>query len=190
MGLPLLFANRDAKILDLVRKGDERGLVMLLEDARTMVISYIVRNSGTADDGEEMLQEALVIFWERVRKGAFAYESKLTTFVFGVVKNLWSRRLARSRREPPGLDDLDPPGEGTSPLENMIEDEQADLVHAALKKIGEQCRKILLMFYWEEKSMEEIAEELGFANTDTAKSKKYQCKKNLQQQLSLLMKNG
>ena len=190
MSPSFLFLNRDAKILDLIRKGDEQGLVMLFEDARPMVVSYVTRNNGSADDGEEMLQDALVILWERVRRGTFQYEAKLSTFIFGVVRNLWLRRLARARRESPGLDDLDPPDEGASALDGMIEAEEADLVRKAMGRIGEQCRKILLMFYWEERSMEEIAGELGFANTDTAKSKKYQCKKSLEKELALLMSNG
>ena len=72
----------------------------------------------------------------------------------------------------------------------MIDEEQTELVRKAMGRIGEQCRRILLLFYWEEKSMEEIAAELGFANTDTAKSKKYQCKKSLQKQLTMLMNNA
>ena len=162
---------------------------MLMEDTRTMVMSYVARNSGSADDGEEMLQEAVVILWERVRKGTFRYESKLSTFVFGIVKNLWSHRLAKVRRETSGLDALDPPDEGASALDTVIDEEQTELVQQAMNRISEQCQKILLLFYWEEKTMEEIASELGFANTDTAKSKKYQCKKSLQKQLTMLMNN-
>lgn len=190
MSPSFLFLNRDAKILDLIRKGDEQGLVLLFEDTRSMVVSYVTRNKGSVDDGEEMLQDALVILWERVRRGTFQYEAKLSTFIFGVVRNLWRRRLAKSRRESPGLDDLDPPDEGASALDGLIQAEEADLVRKAMGRIGEQCRKILLMFYWEERSMEDIAGELGFANTDTAKSKKYQCKKSLEKELALLMSNG
>jgi hypothetical protein len=34
--------------------------------------------------------------------------------------------------------------------------------------------------------MEEIADRLGFANADTAKAKKYQCKKALEKALGVL----
>jgi DNA-directed RNA polymerase specialized sigma24 family protein len=49
-----------------------------------------------------------------------------------------------------------------------------------MEQIGNPCRDILLLYYWEEQSMEEIALKLGFANADTVKSKKYQCKKMLE----------
>lgn len=182
-----LFLNRDAKILDLMRNGDEEALVMLYRDTRTMVVSYIVRNSGTADDAEDMLQEALVVLWERVRGGNFEYSAKLSTFVVATVKNLWSRRLARRRRETFLREENDPPSDDPLALDELIASEEHDLLRQAMEQIGELCRRLLLLFYWEERPMEEIASTLGLANADTAKSKKYQCKKNLEQVLKTLM---
>jgi DNA-directed RNA polymerase specialized sigma24 family protein len=40
------------------------------------VTAFVLRNSGTQDDAEDMLQEALVILWERVRSGRFEYYGK------------------------------------------------------------------------------------------------------------------
>ncbi|MBI2619724.1 MAG: sigma-70 family RNA polymerase sigma factor [Ignavibacteriales bacterium] len=183
----LLFLNRDAKILHLMRKGDEEALVMLYRDTRAMVASYITRNSGSPDDTEDMLQEALVILWERVRSGKFEHTAKLSTFVFATVRNLWSRRLARMRRETALQETADPPANDPLLLDNLIEKEQHELLRQAMTRIGELCRQLLLLFYWEERPMEEIASRLGFANADTAKSKKYQCKKNLERILKSLM---
>jgi DNA-directed RNA polymerase specialized sigma24 family protein len=62
----------------------------------------------------------------------------------------------------------------------MVETEEAAIIVRALHHLGEPCRKLLVLFYWEEYSMDEIASQLGFANAETAKSKKYQCKKALE----------
>ena len=73
-----------------------------------------------------------------------------------------------------------------STLDHMIDDERAEAVRSALETLGEPCRTLLLLFYWEELSMEDIARRLGFANAATAKSKKYQCKKSLKDLLTNL----
>lgn len=186
MSPSLLFFNRDSRILDLLRKGDEQGLVMLYEANRTMITSFVLRNSGDHDDAEDMVQEALVILWEKVRSGRFEHSAKLSTFLFATVKNLWSRKLARNRREKrETFEEVDPPDDQASTLETLIESETIDQVRRALEQLGEQCRKILLLFYWEERTMEEIAMTMGFANADTVKSKKYQCKKSLERLLKL-----
>jgi len=177
----LFFLNDDARILDMIRRGDERALVMLYEANRKMVASFVARNNGTHDDYEDLLQEALVILWERVRAGKFEYASKLSTFLFATVRNIWLRRLAKAKREIPSdlLSDRSP-DPGASALDVMIEEEESLAVRDALDRIGEQCKKLLTLFYWEECSTEEIARQMGFANADTAKSKKYQCKKALE----------
>ena len=181
MKAPLLFLNSDARILDLMRRGDEEALVTLYRTNRRPVRAFVMRNNGSADDADDMLQEALVILWQRVRTGNFEHAAKLDTFVFATVKNLWMRRLARMRREVATLDDPEAlAGADPSALENLIETERAAAVRAALDRLGNPCRELLLLFYWEELSMEEIAGRLGFANADTVKAKKYQCKKALQ----------
>ena len=184
MSSRLLFLNDDARVLDMIRNGDEKALVLLYESNRKMISAFIARNNGTHDDYEDMLQEALVVLWERVRAGRFEYSSKLSTFLFGTVKNIWLRRLAKAKREIPtdlqSDDQADPIG---SVLDTMIENEETEAVRNALEKIGEQCKKLLLLFYWEECSMEEIAGKMGFANAETVKSKKYQCKKSLEKVL-------
>jgi len=45
--------------------------------------------------------------------------------------------------------------------------------------LGDTCRKVLSYYYFDGMSMQEIADRVGFANTDTAKTKKYKCKKKL-----------
>ena len=178
------FLNDDVRILDQIRKGDEEALVTLYRANEKQVAAFVMGNSGTSDDAEDMLQEALVILWERVRTGCYERTAKISTFIFGIVKNLWLRRLARARREiVASMDDDPPPSGDASPLEEMIENEESVRIASALETLGDPCKKLLLLYYWEEVSMEEIAAQLGFANADTVKSKKYQCKKALQKLL-------
>jgi RNA polymerase sigma factor (sigma-70 family) len=186
MRTPLQFPSTDARILDMLRHGDEEALVMLYRSNQKPVTAFVLRNSGTEDDAKDMLQEALVVLWERVRSGRFKYEAKLDTFVFATVKNMWMRRLFRKRHEVSANQSGDErPDDALSALEEMITREESRMIQDALDELGEPCRKLLLLFYWEELPMDEIAASLGFANAETAKSKKYQCKKALQ---SLVLK--
>lgn len=165
----------------MLRQGDEEALVMLYRSNRKPVTAFVLRNNGTLDDAEDMLQEALVVLWERVQGGRFEYSARLDTFVFATVKNMWMRRLFRKRHEVPESRDAgDRPDDALSALEEMITGEESRIVKEALNELGEPCRNLLLLFYWEELPMDQIAARLGFANAETAKSKKYQCKKALQ----------
>ncbi len=176
----LLFLDAESRVLGQIRSGDEEGLVTLFRENRRAITSFVTRNHGSGDDADDMLQEALVILWERVRSGRYEQKARLGTFLFATVKNLWLRRLARMRREPADPDaGIASASDDPSPLESLVSAEETSALRGALDRLGEPCRTILVLFYWEELSMEEIAGRLGFANAETAKSKKYQCKKSL-----------
>jgi DNA-directed RNA polymerase specialized sigma24 family protein len=57
--------------------------------------------------------------------------------------------------------------------------EREKIIALCIDQLGDTCKKVLTYYYFEEMSMQDIAEKLGFANTDTAKTKKYKCKKKL-----------
>lgn len=185
MTSPLFLWSSDERIIDLMEKGDEEALVMLYRANKRMVMSFVTKNSGTSDDAEDLLQDAVVTLWERVRSRKFERTSKLSTFIYAVVQNKWRRRLAAMKREVTAeLNNESVPSTDPGILENIIESERTKAIAAALVKVGEPCKTLLLLFYWEEKSMEEIARHMKFANADTVKSKKYQCKKALEKILS------
>ncbi len=180
MKSPLLFLESDARLLDGIRRGDESSLVTLYEVHRRPITAHVMRNNGTQDDADDVFQEALIILWERVRSGKYEHTAALGTFLYATARNLWLRRLALARRERP----LDANSDCTSsddpsPLEDLVANETTTAVRDALDKLGEPCRSLLVLFYWEEASMDEIARQLGMANAATAKSKKYQCKEQL-----------
>lgn len=169
------------EILAMLRSGNEFGLFLLYHRCRPSITSYVLRNSGDTDDAEDMLQEACVIIWERIRAGLYTNEAKLETFALAVVKNIWLRRLSRKRSERNTTIDPDTtPAGDAGPLEDLVQEERSEIVRRALESMGDPCRSLLILYYYEELDMKEIARRMGFANAATAKSKKYQCKKMLQ----------
>lgn len=187
MKAPILSLTGDTRILDKMKRGDEHVLVKLYESNRRPISNLISRNSGTQADAEDVLQESLVVLWERVRSGRFEQNARIGTFLYATARNLWFARLRKKGREVQR--EVDPEehlDEEPSPLEVLVSTEEAALVGEALENLGEQCRKLLQLFYWEELPMGEIANALGLANAATAKAKKYQCKKALEKALSFL----
>ncbi len=184
MRASLFTLTGDAEILVRIRNGDEEALVVLYESNRKPIRNLISKNSGTHDDAEDLLQESLIVLWERVRSGRFEQNAKLSTFLYATARNLWFGRLRHKARETSReLDPEEHRDNSPSALESLVATEETAMVRDALGKIGGQCRKLLLLFYWEEFSMEQIARQLGFANAETAKAKKYQCKKALEKAL-------
>jgi DNA-directed RNA polymerase specialized sigma24 family protein len=53
------------------------------------------------------------------------------------------------------------------------------IIHQCIARMDETCRKLLTYYYFDDMSMQDITKKLGFANTDTTKTRKYKCKKKL-----------
>ena len=48
-------------------------------------------------------------------------------------------------------------------------------MEACLEKLGDPCKRLLLLYYKEGLSMQQIADQLGYKNSDTAKNQKCKC---------------
>ena len=52
-------------------------------------------------------------------------------------------------------------------------------INQALNEIGEPCKSILVYFFFNQLTMEEIAAKMGYTNADNVKNQKYKCFKRL-----------
>ena len=59
------------------------------------------------------------------------------------------------------------------------EDTEIKLLQTAFENLGEQCKKVIQLFYYEEKKLDEILTILNYTNKDVLKSQKSRCMKQL-----------
>lgn len=137
------------------------------------MLKMVLRNSGSEDEAKDVFQDALVVFWEKVVSEKLVLTSKISTYLFSICQNLWRKELDRKTRHAGELtvdkpDNFDPDKQ-----------ERIDAMRKCLQMLGESCRQILMLYYFDDLSMQEIAQQMGLANADTAKTKKYKCKQEL-----------
>jgi RNA polymerase sigma factor (sigma-70 family) len=188
----MLKLNRvsDESLVERIRKNDRTVLGDLFIKFEKVVFKHIQMHGGSLDDAKDMLQESIIVLWQNVSAGRFKLQSKLSTYLVAVAKNKWMVEMRTRKRfvqdDPP--DHAQPAEPGI--LDKIVNDETLERVRIALEQITPICKQLLLLFYFEERSMEEIAEILSFANMNVAKAKKYQCKKALQDVVMQSMPEG
>ena len=175
----------DQQMLERMRSGDERPLGILYNRSLPLVQAHILQNSEKKEDAEDILQDALVILWRNIRKPEFQLTSAFTTYIQSIARNLWLKKL-RSGRNLNILPDFDEVRD-TDILESLADAQEPEINTLLLNKVMDRlspvCRQILILFYFEELDTAEIAQKMHFANSDTVKSKKYQCKKKLEEMI-------
>lgn len=144
-----------------------------------VIAAYIEKNSGTVEDAADIFQDAIIVFYEKVRFEQLDLNCSIRTYIFSVSKHLWLNKL-RSQKKMTSLDNevqaIKVPAESLSILESS---EQEKLIAQLLAKMGEDCRKVLNYYYFERLKMKEIATNMGFANEQVAKNKKSKCMNKL-----------
>ena len=170
---------REQTLINRIKGNDRTVLAELFIGHRKLVSSYVASHGGDEADGEDMLQEAIIVLWQNVCSGKFELTSKLSTYILAIVKNKWSaerRKRSRFSEELP----VDATDGKPSSLENVLREEKMAAVKNALEALKPPCKELLRLFYFEERNLQDIARILGFANAEVAKSRKYQCKRSLE----------
>ncbi|TNE81807.1 MAG: sigma-70 family RNA polymerase sigma factor [Bacteroidetes bacterium] len=167
----------DDELVLEIKRGNKQALLQLYRDNFSAVRNHILKNNGKEEDAEDILQDAVVVVWQKVSHPEFELTSKLSTFLFAVAKNLWLKALNKNKRMEPMQDQLD---YKVSSEFSHVEAADLNWVVHYMDRLGDTCKQLLQMFYFEERNMQEIAQSLNFANADTAKAKKYQCFKRLE----------
>lgn len=166
-------AHADLEKINKIREKDPTTLRAVYKEIYPMVEKYVMENSGSKDDARDVFQDAMYILIKKLSNEGFELSSKLSTYLYAVGKNLWLRKLTKK--------DLNA-GEYAAEIKaaDFEDDEHERLMRVknmkvGLERLGEPCKSILIEFYFNQKSMKEIAEMFHYSNPDNAKNQKYKC---------------
>ena len=168
----------DKSILEAILNNDETVLDYLYKSNVRMIIKLVVNNNGTQEDAKELLQDVLVLFWEKVYQGQFNLTSKISTYLYAIAKNKWLQELNR-RKKFTNIEDIkNNPGPDKLVIDRIEEEETIEIVKKCLDRLKPLCKKILILYYYQGKTMSEIKKETGLANENVEKQKNISVKKN------------
>lgn len=179
----------DEEYVEDIRKGGpvmEHASDRLYRAYRNSVLqqirSYLRFRAGVEDDALDMLQDAFLVMLEKIRNGGYN-EGSLLHFWIGITKGLLRNKLKRDARtdlieDNTQYDQMD----FDSPEHLLLNEEKRLVLDAALSKLGERCKKALLLWAGGY-TMEEIATALELSSEAMARKTKYKCKNQLMELL-------
>jgi RNA polymerase sigma factor (sigma-70 family) len=132
------------------------------------------------DDLSDIYQDTIIAFYENILSGKLTeLTSSLKTYVFSIGKYSIYNKLKKANKtitlDRQHLENLD-----LEAIDFQFEHtEKSSLVKEAMLKLGERCRKILVLFYYHSYSIEALKHELEYKNENVVRSHKSRCLKNL-----------
>ncbi len=134
---------------------------------------YVLQNSGTGNDAQDVFQEAVTVLWMSVKEGRLVPEGDPGGFLFRVAKNKWLDhvRSAAHKHMKVVHDDraLEPGTDAPDDIEERIV-----RLRGVYDKLDDKCRTVLDRFYFERKDLATIATEMG-VEEESIRTIKYRC---------------
>lgn len=173
----------DEEMISLIRKGDSKGLTALYEAFRSEFVNWAVRYTRCEEeDAFDYYQATVIIVYDNVHAGKIEdLKSSLKTYLFSVGKNLaWQHKRQKVRTEKTNADYyLQVHMNNLDEQNQLIQENNLELISKSFNQLGNPCHSLLDLFYYQKKNMEEIAIELNYKNSETAKNQKYKCMERL-----------
>ena len=166
---PAYSLAEDPQLVDLAKAGDMQAFEELVSRHRDRVYvrAYsIMRNEALAAD---LSQNAWVKAWQRLEQ--FHGEASFPTWLSRIVTNICLDELRRQKRA--RTDSVEAMEESTGPIENRMEMETLDPIEglsreelreridAALAKLSDKHRTVIVLYEFEQLEYREIAEKMG-----------------------------
>jgi RNA polymerase sigma-70 factor (ECF subfamily) len=169
-GQPGAFAgslmNSSADLVSRACRGDQEAFRLIFERYSRPVMSFIYDQVGDRGLAEELAQETFVRAYRSL--GALREEAKLSTWLFGIAKNV-AREALRARvrqNQHIDLDDkqvLDLSDHGPVPVSQLLNKELNEVIERSLALLDEDKRLVFTLKVFHQCSYEEIAEITGFS---------------------------
>jgi RNA polymerase sigma-70 factor (ECF subfamily) len=153
----------------------------LFDDAERDLLSYAVRRVQRPEDAADVVAETFLVAWRRLDDVPPGAEARL--WLYGVARRqLANQRRGRLRRSQL-VDRLRAELPGALAASTGDEDERAADVRAALARLGDEDRELLMLSSWEGLSPGEIATVMELPAV-TLRSRLHRARKRLRAELT------
>lgn len=181
--------DSDLAVLEAIQTNQylNKAVEFLYKNHYNMLENMVKTNSGNVMDAEDVIQETMMVFIEMVRENKFRGEASIKSILYTIAKNLWITKIRKTTQEKIRIEKFI--GESEIFQDDVMSQiqyrESKQTIEQLFNKIGETCKKILTLFYFEELSFKQILEQTDYENEQVLRNKKYKCLKSLTDMIEL-----
>jgi RNA polymerase sigma factor (sigma-70 family) len=159
----------------------DKAMRQLYEDNYPLIRRFITSNNGTLADAADIFQDAMVVFYTQLQSGQLDLQCSIQTYLYAIARNLWLKRLRREQRTVAISDDYDTIDISDNQMKLLMHGERSKIIIQLINRLGNNCQKILTLFYFEHLRIQQIQQQMGYSSVQVAKNKKSRCMKQLRE---------
>lgn len=178
---------KDKDILKAIRNGeDHKALESLYRELFPKIRKLVNTTESKEEETKDILQESLLIFYKQVITNKFDDKFEISGFIYTIARNLWINRVKRKKRMVNVDQGLLPEIADDNVSDDLELNERREFAQQVFSQLEDKCKQLLTYTIFEELSMKEVAEKMGFTSANAATVASFRCKKYL---MDLVKKN-
>ena len=177
----------DIYYIEKVRNGQTNYFSYIVEKYQNIVFSIALKVLKNREDAEEMAQESFIKAFKSLH--TFKGNSKFSTWLYRITYNNCISEVRKKKIHFASTDDVEIKDETSEiNLDGIPEENRARAIKEAMSKLPEEEYALVLLYYFEDQSIEEISKVARLTESNT-KVKLYRARKKLYSILNEMMKD-
>ncbi len=172
--------QQDNIYLSKVLEGDRNAFAYLVDKYKTMVYSLALRLVKDREEAEEISQDSFIKAYQSL--ASFKGKAKFSSWLYRIVYNT---AISKLRQQPAGRVSLDESNiadtlyiESKQNYDALSAGERKKYLEKALDSLDMDEKMLVILYYYEERDLDEIATIAGLTKTNT-KVKLYRARKKM-----------
>lgn len=166
-------------ILEGLKTNDNEVLNFIYRKYFPEIRFFVIKNSGSDEDAQDVFQEAIIIIYKKLRDGVLDLTCSFKTYLYSVCRIVWLKQLDKRKLKTDGFSDNQVFVDLQEGVEELAEEqERFKLYQKHFQSLHIDCQTILKMFL-QKVPLKEIASRLNIKSEKYLKKRKYQCKEIL-----------
>jgi RNA polymerase sigma factor (sigma-70 family) len=170
----------DHQLIIAVSQGDNKALAKIYIQYRPRIKSFLAKQGASKEIAEDVYSETIVNLWLKATQNRYTFDQCIERYLYVVAKRLFLKRLNKFKDRFFDGSTLEVLSRGyVDPNAESMSRERIVIIQEALCSLSPTFRKILTLYYLEDRSMTEVAKKMKLKNQDTAKTLKYKALQQL-----------
>lgn len=183
--------EREQNTLKRIKQGDRTALHEVYLEHQSSFLEWAEASFRcNKEDAEDIWQEVIIVFYENIVADKITeLKSQLRTYLFGIGRFMMLRKFEQQKRmtDLPDHEVADSQWVQAAVAGHEIElNDRQQMLFGQLQMLGENCLKLLTLFYYRRFSTESIMNEMGYKSAEVAKSQKARCMRSLRKNMQAL----
>lgn len=170
--------SKFTKQLDHLVNGNQDFYNEIYSDLLPKVKAYIIKNSGSKEEAEEIFQDGIFQVVVRAKTKGIQLKASLDNYLFIVCKNLWLQELRIKNKKVRNSRVIELHNKNEEIASKINYQEKWDLFEEKFEMLSKNCKAILNEFF-KKVPYKEIVKKFNYNSENTAFQRVFKCKKRL-----------